>query len=133
MKKKKQIVDAEVQDIVSTETDIDVVNIAEPIEVLAEKIKKKLGLKEIFITTIADQDIIWRKLKRSEYREIMTTQYNENKDLDYYEREEDIARKVILYPENVEEILEDFAGIADTIAGQTMLKTGFGVNETKTV
>lgn len=133
MKKKKQIVDTEVQDIVSTETDIDVVNIAEPIEVLAEKIKKKLGLKEIFITTIADQDIIWRKLKRSEYREIMTTQYNENKDLDYYEREEDIARKVILYPENVEEILEDFAGIADTIAGQTMLKTGFGVNETKTV
>ena len=115
------------------ENEIDNVNIAKTIDKIAEEIKTKLGLKEVFITTIAEQDIIWRKLKRSEYKEIMTNEYNENKDLAYYEKEEDIARKVILYPENVEELLEDFAGIADTIATQTMIKTGFGINETKTI
>lgn len=103
------------------------------IEQIAEDIKKEQGLKEVFITDIADQKIIWRKLKRSEYKEIMTREYSENEDLAYFEKQDFVASKVILYPENVEELLEDFAGIADIIATETMVKTGFGLTETKAV
>ena len=103
------------------------------IEQIAEDIKKEQGLKEVFITDIADQKVIWRKLKRSEYKEIMTREYSENEDLAYFEKQDFVASKVILYPENAEELLEDFAGIADIIATETMVKTGFGLTETKAV
>ena len=103
------------------------------IEQIAEDIKKEQGLKEVFITDIADQKVIWRKLKRSEYKEIMTREYSENEDIAYFEKQDFVASKVILYPENVEELLEDFAGIADIIATETMVKTGFGLTETKAV
>lgn len=103
------------------------------IEQIAEDIKKEQGLKEVFITDIADQKVIWRKLKRSEYKEIMTREYSENEDLAYFEKQDFVASKVILYPENVEELLEDFAGIADIIATETMVKTGFGLTKTKAV
>ena len=103
------------------------------IEQIAEDIKKEQGLKEVFITDIADQKVIWRKLKRSEYKEIMTREYSENEDLAYFEKQDFVASKVILYPENIEELLEDFAGIADIIATETMVKTGFGLTETKAV
>lgn len=114
-------------------TEIDEVSLVKPIEKIAEELKKKNNLKEVFITDIADQKVIWRKLKRSEYKEVMTNEYDENEDLAYYEKQEAIASKVILYPENVEELLEDFAGIADIIATETMIKTGFGLTETKSV
>lgn len=103
------------------------------IEMIADEIKTKHGLKEVFITDIAGQFVIWRKIKRSEYKEVMTREYDENEDLAYFEKQDFVASKVILYPENVEELLEDFAGIADIIATETMVKTGFGITETKAV
>ena len=44
-----------------------------------------------------------------------------------------MAKKVILYPENVDSLLEDYAGISDFIATETMIKTGFGIANTKAV
>lgn len=110
-----------------------IVDQASPIDKIAEELKAKHNLKEVFITDIADQKIVWRKLKRSEYKEAMTREYDENEDLAYFERQDFVASKVILYPENVEELLEDFAGIADIIATETMIKTGFGLTSTKAV
>lgn len=111
----------------------EIIDTPKTIEQIAEEIRKREGLKEVFITDIADQKVIWRRLKRSEYKEVMTKEYNENEDLAYFEKQEFVASKVILYPENVEELLEDFAGIADIIATETMIKTGFGLTETKAV
>ena len=109
------------------------INNNKPIEVIAEDIKKKNGYKEIYITNVAGINVIWRKLKRSEYKEAMTTKFNDNEDLEYLDRQDFVAKKVILYPENVDELLEDFAGIADIISTETMVKTGFGVTDTKEV
>ena len=119
--------------LASTEVEAVEVKQEKTIEQIAEDIKKEHGLKEVFITDIADQKVIWRKLKRSEYKEVMTREYDENEDLAYFEKQDFVASKVILYPENVEELLEDFAGIADIIATETMVKTGFGITETKAV
>lgn len=129
----KKINNEENLTLASTEVEAVEVKQEKTIEQIAEDIKKEHGLKEVFITDIADQKIIWRKLKRSEYKEVMTREYDENEDLAYFEKQDFVASKVILYPENVEELLEDFAGIADIIATETMVKTGFGITETKAV
>ena len=129
----KKINNEENLTLASTEVEAVEVKQEKTIEQIAEDIKKEHGLKEVFITDIADQKVIWRKLKRSEYKEVMTREYNENEDLAYFEKQDFVASKVILYPENVEELLEDFAGIADIIATETMVKTGFGITETKAV
>ena len=119
---------------VMSETNEDInVEKAMPIDLIAKKIKEEQGLKEVFITEVADIEIIWRKLKRSEYKEIMTNEYPENEDLAFYDKQEAIARKVILYPENAEELIEEFAGISDIVASETMVKTGFGLTNTKAV
>ena len=129
----KKINNEENLTLASTEVEAVEVKQEKTIEQIAKDIKKEHGLKEVFITDIADQKVIWRKLKRSEYKEVMTREYDENEDLAYFEKQDFVASKVILYPENVEELLEDFAGIADIIATETMVKTGFGITETKAV
>ena len=129
----KKINNKENLTLASTEVEAVEVKQEKTIEQIAEDIKKEDGLTEVFITDIADQKVIWRKLKRSEYKEVMTREYDENEDLAYFEKQDFVASKVILYPENVEELLEDFAGIADIIATETMVKTGFGITETKAV
>lgn len=99
-------------------------------EIKAEEFKKEY--KEVYITEVADLQIVWRKLKRSEYKEAMMLE-GENEALLYYDRQEFMAKKVILYPTNVDELIEDYAGVADIIATETMVKTGFGLANTITV
>lgn len=91
--------------------------------------KKEYG--SVYQTTIADEKIIWRTLKRSEYIQLMTGEYNENEDLAYFERQEAAAKLVMLYPKNTEEIIEDFAGIAEIISSECMIKSGFGSSYTE--
>ena len=97
----------------------------------ALRLKEEHG--EVFVTNIAGIQIIWRKLKRSEYKEIMSTKFDANEDIQYFERQDAMAKKVILYPENVDRLLEDYAGVSDIIATETMIKTGFGIANTKAV
>ena len=51
------------------------------IEMIADEIKTKHGLKEVFITDIAGQFVIWRKIKRSEYKEVMTATFDKMKEI----------------------------------------------------
>ncbi|MEG1494739.1 MAG: hypothetical protein RR406_00345 [Bacilli bacterium] len=101
------------------------------IEKIAEDLKKEH--KEVYITDIAGLQIVWRKLKRSEYKELMTTTFDENEELQFLEKQDFVAKKVILFPENVEELIEEYAGIADLIATESMVKTGFGLTNTRAV
>ena len=101
------------------------------VELLANQLKEEHG--EVFVTNIAGVQIIWRKLKRSEYKEIMSTKFDDNEDIQYFERQDAMAKKVILNPENVDRLLEDYAGVSDIIATETMIKTGFGIANTKAV
>lgn len=101
------------------------------VDLLADQLKEEHG--EVFVTNIAGIQIIWRKLKRSEYKEIMSTKFDDNEDIQYFERQDAMAKRVILYPENVDRLLEDYAGVSDIIATETMIKTGFGIANTKAV
>lgn len=101
------------------------------VEAIAEDLKKEH--KEVFVTDIAGLQLVWRKLKRSEYKELMTTEFSENEELQFLEKQDFIAKKVILYPENVEELIEEYAGVAEIIATETMIRTGFGLTNTRVV
>ena len=111
----------------------------EQIQLAIEKGKKKFG--KVYKTIIADETIIWRKLKRGEYKEIMNLiVYKDEEKLDeegnqiveqvfddeatYDLRQEEIAKAVILFPGK--EIVEDMAAVADIISTECMIKSGFG-------
>ena len=119
----------------------------EQLQVAIDKAKKKFG--KVYKTIIADEAIIWRKLKRSEYKEIMNlvvydeeqqfdengnplldefgnivVEVTENQDATYDLRQEEIARAVIIYPSG--SIVEDMAAVADIISTECMIKSGFG-------
>lgn len=101
------------------------------VEAIAEDLKKEH--KEVFVTDIAGLQLVWRKLKRSEYKELMTTEFSENEELQFLEKQDFIAKKVILYPENVEELIEEYAGVSEIIATETMIRTGFGLTNTRVI
>lgn len=119
----------------------------EEMQVLIEKSKKKYG--KVYKTILADETIIWRKLKRSEYKEIMdivvvkktekldeegnpvldeegniVMQEVDDLDATYDLRQELIAKAVILYPGP--SIVDDMAACADIITTECMIKSGFG-------
>lgn len=111
----------------------------EQIQVAIDKGKKKFG--KVYKTVIADETIIWRKLKRGEYKEIMNLivyKDEEKKDEEgnqiieqvfdeestYDLRQEEIAKAVILYPNT--SIVDDVAAVADIISTECMIKSGFG-------
>ena len=122
---KKKATEEQVEEVVEKVKELS------PAETAAEKLKEIHG--DVFITTVADVEIVWRKLKRSEYKEAMSIKFDENEDINYFERQDFMAKKVILYPENVDALLEDYAGVSDIIATETMIKTGFGIANTKAV
>lgn len=123
--KKEEVVKKELQQEEIKETPIPLT----PAEEAAVNLKKTY--KEVFITNVADIQIVWRKIKRSEYKEAMSIKFDDNEDINFFERQEYMARKVILFPENIDELLEDYAGVSDIIATETMVKTGFGITSTK--
>ena len=119
----------------------------EELQALIEKSKKKYG--KVYKTYLADETIIWRKLKRSEYKEILDVivikqipkldeegnpvldeqgnnimQEVDDMDATYDLRQELIAKAVILYPDA--SIVDDMAACADVISTECMIKSGFG-------
>lgn len=119
----------------------------EELQVAIDKAKKKFG--KVYKTIIADETIIWRKLKRSEYKEVMNlvvydeeqqfdengeplldeygnvvVNVTENSDATYDLRQEEIAKAVIIYPSV--SIVENMAAVADIISTECMIKSGFG-------
>lgn len=119
-----------------TEEEIKEVEEMDTEEIAVQKIidKFKKQYKRIYETDVAGERIIWRPIKRSEYREIMAYEDKELSDREMvYVREEMMAKKVILYPKT-EDIVEEFAGVAEVIADECMYYSGFmpnGIKPTK--
>lgn len=80
--------------------------------------------RRVYATEIAGELILWRPLKRSEYKDMLNMEFPEGtSDEDKtYDRETFIAEHVVLYPENV---VEDIALVAEIITSECMEKSGF--------
>lgn len=115
--------------------------------------KKKYGT--LFAIRVCNKDYIFRKLKRSEYTNIMTaSMYNlgikvpeinneENEELTaeqksqindiegeiLYKRQELFAKTVTLFPRDITQDLEDNSGLATTLADETIAHSGFRINK----
>lgn len=100
---------------------------------LNEKINEwKEKYRAIYKTEIADEIVIWRTLTRKEYIDVMNMD-TDLEDMLIFERELAIAKSCILYPENSEELLNSFAGIAEVVARECMQKSGFGESSTEKI
>ena len=93
----------------------------------------KKEYKKLFRTTLTDgTEIIWRRLRRSEYRQFMREfESISGRDERIWEREEAICRCCILFPsaDEVEHMLEDQAGIATLLSDDIFANSGFAVKE----
>ncbi len=89
--------------------------------------------KKLFKTTLTDGTIlIWRRLKRSEYRQFMREYESvDARDERIWEREEAVCKACILFPEQdeVEEMLEAQAGIATLLSDDIFANSGFALKE----
>lgn len=89
--------------------------------------KKEWG--KVYKTTVGDDTVIWRKLKRKEYNTIMSSTNEAETEEDIiertYNRQVEIAKVSVLYPENIAELIEDKCGLAPSIADLVMFKSGF--------
>ena len=85
---------------------------------------------KLFKTTIDGEVFIWRRIKRKEYVDIVNSG-EENTDEDIFKRQEEVVKTAILYPENIEQILEECAGYTATLSEEILLKSGFGLPSTE--
>ena len=103
-----------------------------------EEWKQKHG--RIYMTEIDGSTVVWRKLRRREYSEIMADnfgaeQLKDGEQLRDFEqvmaRQYAIVEKCAIWPENIDELLESSAGIAVGISDDIMLKSGFEAPKTQ--
>ena len=97
---------------------------------LAEKIAQwRKDYKSIYKTVIDDEVYIWRKIKRRECIEILNCIFKnaEVRDgLKFWLKQEEITKTVLLYPHNVDEAIEESAGISTVISQDCLNRSGFG-------
>ena len=94
---------------------------------------------KVFRTYIDETPIYWRRLKRSEYKDIMlqtlddasSYETNEERTKRAYARQELVAKTAVLYPENVDDLIENTAGFAMSISEEIMDHCGFTVGESQ--
>lgn len=90
--------------------------------------KKEYG--HIYKTTIGDVAIIWRKLRRKEYVETMTAE-TDSPDTKIFDRQDAIVKLCSLYPDDIEELIEQEAGISGAVADEIPMKSGFDISATE--
>ena len=95
-------------------------------------IEWKKEYKKVFLSTIDDEDYIWRRIKRKEYSDIMAIKDTEDVDERIYQRQIAITKLVVLNftEEELEERIEELAGLASTIADEVLSKSGFNLTST---
>lgn len=95
-----------------------------------EEWKKQFG--HIYRNRICGVDVIWRKLRRKEYVDLMTKDYTKG-TAGIFERQERITKAAVLSPEaeEVKEYIECLAGFSTSLADEIMSRSGFDMSETE--
>ena len=99
----------------------------------------KKQYKNIYKNTIDGIDIYWRAVKRSEYKDLLNanedidTTTAEGRELKILAKQESMVKTVVLFPDNIEELIEEKAGIATVLSDEILDKSGFYLSETESV
>lgn len=97
-----------------------------------EQIEKwKEEFKHVYRVTLDGDDIVFRRLKRSEYIAILkesgaanTADADDLQDKSF-ERQEAILRHTIIFPKDVDTLIEESAGLSTVLADEILAKSGF--------
>lgn len=86
--------------------------------------------KRIFKNEIDGEVIIWRRLKRGEYKEILKADIEEEEDK-ILTKQELMVKTAILYPFDVDTLIDENAGLATVLSEEILAKSGFAISYTE--
>lgn len=118
----KKKVDKPVEDVVvNEEGELD-------LTAYIEQWKKEY--KRVFKNDIDGDTIIWRRLKRGEYKNILN-ETEDDQDSKILTKQEKMVAAAVLYPFNIEELIEDNAGLATVLSEEILARSGFAISYTE--
>lgn len=85
--------------------------------------------KKIFKNEIDEEIIIWRRLKRGEYKTILNMNF-EDEDSKILSKQEEMVKAAVLYPSNIQELIDENAGLATVLSEEILAKSGFAISYT---
>lgn len=91
----------------------------------------KAQYKKIFKNEIDGEVIIWRRLKRGEYKEILKADTDEDDKI--LVKQELMVKAAVLYPYDVETLIDDNAGLATVLSEEILAKSGFAISYTEEI
>ena len=86
----------------------------------------------VYKSEIDGEPVIWTRLKRGDYTEIMGAEEEteDGRAQLLYRRQEEVCRRAILYPADVNAFIESSAGAATVLAEKILDHSGFTISET---
>ena len=90
----------------------------------------KQKYRKIYKSVVGDSVVIFRKLNRAEYVNIMSHVEDDDAQIKIYKRQDAITEAATLYPENVTELVEENAGFASLMADEILTRSGFNLVST---
>lgn len=87
---------------------------------------------KIYKSIIDGEEYIWRRIKRKEYSDVMISKDSENVDERIYLRQLEITKLVVLNfkAEELDDKLNEMAGLATTLSEEVLDKSGFNLTAT---
>lgn len=89
--------------------------------------KKQYG--KIYKSIVGDEVVIFRKIKRSEYMQAMTDIDNED-PMKVFLRQDMITKMTTLYPNNIDQLIEENGALSTVISNEVLGKSGFDLLST---
>ncbi len=86
---------------------------------------------KIFESVIDDERYIWKKLKRKDFVEIMSQFTDEDSEVAYMKRQDLIAIKTVIYPSNIEELIEENAFLSKVLSEEVLAHAGLRFEKTQ--
>ena len=118
----KKKIDKPVEDVVvNEEGELDLTDYIE---------QWKKEYKRVFKNDIYGDTIIWRRLKRGEYKNILN-ETEDDQDSKILTKQEKMVAAAVLYPFNIEELIEDNAGLATVLSEEILARSGFAISYTE--
>lgn len=89
----------------------------------------KATYKRIFKNEIHGEVIIWRRLKRGEYKSILKAEAEEDDRI--LAKQELMVKTAVLYPFDVDALIDENAGLATVLSEEILAKSGFALSYTE--
>lgn len=89
--------------------------------------KKQYG--KIYKSIVGDEVVIFRKIKRNEYMQAMTDIDSED-PMKVFLRQDMITKMTTLYPNNIDQLIEENGALSTVISNEVLGKSGFNLLST---